>query len=261
MLGLHAAYKQANGRLSEREPAYLYATGLHLLCAWAPILTPADAADPRLADLIRRGDEFALKDLLRRGHQRFAEGFLVDLFSKMEANPAIQESVAKQTALNALFHRPLDVVWLSYKTFAGYWDIEEIKSFATIDLGHVDLPPEEVDLLAKNFHWSTPAGITTEPKTLLQNYFLAAWPYYFVALLVPFWCVLSTFLRGRPSYSLLLLFHSGLLFTTTMALSEQPSIRYLQPLSLLTVLCAALCLSSLLRKPSRRGEIAAPGTA
>ncbi|HKP03517.1 MAG TPA: hypothetical protein VJU77_09185 [Chthoniobacterales bacterium] len=257
MLVLHTGYKRANGRLSEREPAYLYATGLHLLCAWAPILTPADASDPRMAELIARGDEFALKDLLRRGHQRFADGFLVDLFSKMEPNPAIQESVAKQTALNALFHRPQDILWLSFKTFAGYWDVEGIKHFATTDLGHVDLPPEEVDLLAKNFHWSTPAAIT-ESKTLLQNYFLGAWPYYFVALLAPVWCALSAFFfRGRVSYSLLLLFHSGLLFTTTVALSEQPSIRYLQPLSLLTVLCAALCLSSVLGKLSQR-EIGVP---
>jgi hypothetical protein len=258
MLVLHTAYKQANGRLSEREPAYLYATGLHLLCAWAPILTPEDATDPRLADLIRRGDEFALKDLLRRGHQRFADGFLVDLFSKMEPNPAIQESVAKQTALNALFHRPQEIMWLSFKTFAGYWNVEEVRKFATTDLGHVDLPPEEVDLLAKTFHWATPPSITTEPKTLLQKYFLGAWPYYFVALLAPFWCAFSVFLRDRVNYSLFLLFHSGLLFTTTIALSEQPSIRYLQPLSVLTVVCAALCLRSLLEKRARRDEIEMP---
>ena len=58
MLLLHGAYKQVNGLLCGRPPAYLYATGLHLLAFWAPILVPADATDQRLAQIIEQGNEY-----------------------------------------------------------------------------------------------------------------------------------------------------------------------------------------------------------
>ena len=66
MLVLHHAYKVANGFFSKREPDYLYETGFHLLSFWAPALQPEDAIDLRLAQLIRQGDEFRIKDVYAR---------------------------------------------------------------------------------------------------------------------------------------------------------------------------------------------------
>ena len=57
MFLFHGAYKQVNGLITGRSPAYLYATGLHLLAFWAPILVPADATDERLARIIEQGDD------------------------------------------------------------------------------------------------------------------------------------------------------------------------------------------------------------
>ena len=74
MLLLHGAYKQVNGLLCDREPGYLYATGFHLLAFWAPILTPADASDQRLARIIEQGDEFDIKDLTARNAPTFRPG-------------------------------------------------------------------------------------------------------------------------------------------------------------------------------------------
>ena len=74
MFLMHGAYKQVNGLLTDREPAYLYATGLHLLAFWAPILVPADASDERLAQIIAEGDEFNIKDLTAPKLPAFREG-------------------------------------------------------------------------------------------------------------------------------------------------------------------------------------------
>src|SRR5262249_11813207 len=63
MFMMHGAYKYVNGRVSNREPAYLEETGAHLAAVWAPVLEPSDAHDPRFADIIANGDQFKIKDL------------------------------------------------------------------------------------------------------------------------------------------------------------------------------------------------------
>src|SRR5207244_3396418 len=75
MVLLHGSYRQVNGLLCDREPAYLYATGFHLLAFWAPILVPADAPDQRLSQIIEQGDEFDIKELTARNNQRFESGY------------------------------------------------------------------------------------------------------------------------------------------------------------------------------------------
>ena len=70
MLLLHRGYMQVNGWLTDRRPAYLYATGLHLLAFWAPLLKPEDATDPRLAAIIKDGDAYQLRDPAARNWQR-----------------------------------------------------------------------------------------------------------------------------------------------------------------------------------------------
>jgi hypothetical protein len=75
MLLMHGAYKQVYGKLGKREPAYLHATGLHLVSMWAPALEPDDATDPRFRQLIAEGDKFKLKDLQLRTAQRSARVF------------------------------------------------------------------------------------------------------------------------------------------------------------------------------------------
>ena len=139
MLLLHGAYKQVNGWLCGREPAYLYATGLHLLAFWAPILVPADASDQRLARIIEQGDEFDIKELTARNDQRFEPGYLVDRWQEVEPDGPRANQIAKETALRALRRNPLQVLHLAARTFAQYWNLKDLRHYASIDLGHNDL--------------------------------------------------------------------------------------------------------------------------
>jgi hypothetical protein len=238
MLGLHAEYKQANGLLSHREPGYLYSSGILLLATWAPALDPADATDPRLAELIAKGEEFQIKDLGLRNSQYFMPGYLIQRWLELEPDAVKAGQVAKGTALRALIRNPLEIIAIAGKTFCSYWDIPFIKYCAHIDLGHVNLSADQVTLLAQKFHQDLPQDIiaVTSP---LKSYFLAAWPYYLVVVLAPLWSGILVFVLSEKKQALLLFFHSSALVGTTLLFAVAPSIRYLQPVSFLTLIMAA----------------------
>jgi hypothetical protein len=246
MLLLHGAYKQVNGWLGGREPAYLYATGLHLLAFWAPILTPADASDQRLARIIEQGDEFDIKELTARNGQRYAPGHLVDRWEKAEPDAPRANQIAKETALRALRRNPLQVLHLAARTLAQYWNLRDLRHYARIDLGHNDLTAEQRAMLAERFHLATDGRIIGAPPTVLQQYFLLSWPYCYFLLLSPILGVSAVHLAGEKQFALLLLVHLVIILAVTFTFAVAPSFRYLQPASVLTLLSVALCLRAFL---------------
>lgn len=251
MVMLHGAYKQVNGWLTEREPAYLYATGLHLLAFWAPILEPADASDERLARIIEQGSEFDIKELTMRNCQRFDQGYLIDKWQEEEPDWERASQVARETALHALRRRPLQVLGLAVQTFAQYWNLQELRYYARIDLGHHDLIPEQNSILAESFHFATDGWILGAPPTLLQRYFLLSWPYCYFLLLSPILGACAVYLARDKHLALLLLVHLVILLAVIFVFAVAPSFRYLQPVSVLTLLTIALCLQAFLNGQSR----------
>src|SRR4029450_7671059 len=109
MFVLQQGYQQLNGRLANREPAYLYNGGFSVLAAWAPALKPSDSPDPRLSELIAEGDQFQLNDILLRHDQLYSPGHLIKRWIHIERNAIISNQVAKQTALHALLRRPMGI--------------------------------------------------------------------------------------------------------------------------------------------------------
>lgn len=242
---LHAGYKRANGWLGGTEPVYLVATGSHVLPAWAPIIKPEDAPDARLADIIRHGDEFRIKDLKARNSQHFQPGYLIDRWTKIETNSARANEVAKETALNALQRDPLGVLGLAFKTFISYWNVKELKENARIDLGHVDLKPPSAAILAERFHFAADLQIKDAPLTLLQRYFIASIPYCYFVLLSPILGVLAIWSSRDKRFALFLTLHLGIILGMTLTFTSAPSLRYLQPVSVLTLLCLGICVRAI----------------
>lgn len=250
MLLLHGAYKQVNGRLTGREPAYLYGTGLYLLASWAPIVMPADAPDKRLARIIEQGDEFQIKELTARNHQRHFPGFLIDRWEKVEPAALRANQIAKRTALRVLRRHPLEVLSLAARTFAQYWNLKDLRHFASIDLGHNDLTVEQQSMLAKRFHFATDVRIVGTPRTILQRYFLSSWPYCYFLLLSPIWSALAAYFAHEKPLALLVMLHLVITLAMVLTVAVAPSFRYLQPVSVLTLLSIALCFQSILSKVS-----------
>jgi hypothetical protein len=250
---LHGGYKRFNGWISEREPAYLYGTGLVFLCYWSPILQPEDAADPRLADLIRIGDEFELRNPDLRNSQRFSPGFLLDRWSKIETDPWKADRLARKTAQRALRRDPLGVLAIAWRTYSNYWNAQEMKESAELDFSFTNPPSGDfLALVATNFHHTHPNDQT---KSLLQRYYVAAWPYYSFILLAPLLSALTILLRRTRSYALLLFIHISIMMSTSMTFGSD-SVRYFQPISFVTLLVLALGTSAVVRQVRRKKEAA-----
>jgi hypothetical protein len=253
MFLLHAGYKRANGWLSDREPDYLYSTGITLLAYWAPVLQPEDASDPRLADLIRRGDEFDLKNPVFRNAQRFRPGRLIDRLKKLEPDPSKANSLAKKTALHALWRDSLGVLGIGWRTYVCYWNVATMKRFAESDFSFRRPPSNElIALLASRFHLSYTKSPT---MSAIQLYYIVAWPYYFLILLAPLLSGLAIALRSMRRYAILLFVHISIMMAMAMTFGGD-SIRYLQPISFTTLLVLALGAKIALRSVRKDEAIA-----
>jgi hypothetical protein len=248
MFVMHGAYKYANGWLSNREPAYLYDAGAHLVAVWAPALEPADASDPRFGEVIANGHQFKIKNLHLRNAQQYGPGLLIHRWREIEKDPRKNDRVARETAINALRRRPSEIVGLAVKTYMGYWGIGSIQWYARMDLGYNELSDDQVKMLAEKFGFQTVKHLLAQPYSLLQQYFLAAWPYYFVVIVSPLICAIATLISRHRAFAFLLFVHASILMMVVTALSPQPSIRYLQPLSVLTLFSIAISVDWLARR-------------
>lgn len=242
MLLFHGTYKQVNGLLCGRPPAYLYATGLHLLAFWAPMLVPADASDPRLAQIIAQGDEFDIKELTARNSQRFDADHLVTRWQEVEPDVTRANQIARETAMHALWRSPREVAELAIRTFTLYWDFKELKHYAKIDLGHNDLTDDQIATLAEYFHFATDGRIIDAAPSPLQRYFLGAWFYCYFLLLSPVLGIITLYLTREKQIAFLVLVHLTIIVGVTITFTVAPSLRYLQPASVLLLFVIAFCL-------------------
>jgi hypothetical protein len=258
MFVMHGAYKYANGRLSERESAYGYTAGDHLAAVWAPALEPSDASDPRFGQIIASGDQFKIKDLRARNAQQFMEGFLVRRWHEIEKDPRTNDRVSRETAINALRRRPLAILGLTKQTYMEYWDARVIQRFARTDLGYGKLQDDQLQTLAEKFGFQGVKQLPAKPFSLLQRYFLAASPYYLVVVLSPLIWAIATWLSRNRAFALLLFFHASILLVVVTALSPQAGVRYIQPISLLTILSLAVCVDWLVRRARPAAMQSAP---
>lgn len=256
MFVLQQGYRQLNGRLASREPALLHNTGLSTLTTWAPVLKPTDSPDSRLSELIARGNEFGLNDIWSRDRQLYSPGGLADRWKRIEPNHAVSNQVAKQTALNALLRRPMDVVSLGVKTFLHYWNFKHIRRQAKVELGKMrnNWPKKDMWNVATRFHLQPPSAREARTDTLSQRHFLRSQPYYYVVLLSPLICVGLIFFLTE-GYVFLLCIHSWILFGTITILSKDASVRYLQPMSLLTILVFAALVKAVINRRSQPTSI------
>lgn len=252
MLVLQQGYRKLNGRLAGRESSLLHNSGLSILTTWAPVLKPTDSPDGRLSELIAKGNEFRLNDLSSRDSQLYSPEGLIGRWRQIESNAAVSNHVAKQTALNALLRRPQDIVALGAKTFLHYWNFKHIRRQAKVELGKAgnNWPKQENWNIGARFHLQPPSARENKTYTLSQRHFLRSRPYYYVVLLSPFVCVaLICFMH--EGFVFLLFLHSCVLFGTVTILSKEVSVRYLQPMSLLTILIFAALLKAMIDRRER----------
>ena len=172
----------------------------------------------------------------------------MDRWKQIGKNRRNRDRIAKETPMNVLRRRPLQIVRLALQTYMGYWNVRSIQLYAGSDLGYGELTDDQVKMLAEKFHFNTVNRIASAPLSLLQLYFVRAWPYYVVVLLCPLTCGLAAWIARRRSFALLLFIHASILMVVVTSLSPEPCIRYLQPLSVLTLLSIAICIDRIWKR-------------
>jgi uncharacterized membrane protein YoaK (UPF0700 family) len=90
--------------------------------------------------------------------------------------------------------------------------------------------------------------LPAQPFSLSQRYFLSGWPYYLIVVVSPLTCALATWISRQRAFAFLLFVHASILMVVITALSPQASVRYLQPISMLTLLSIAICIDWLVRR-------------
>src|SRR5712691_3750716 len=261
MFALNLTYRHATGFVSHREPAYLHGMGYFLLSTWAPAIRPQDSPDPRLAEIIRHGNEFDLKNQALRNGQRFAPGHLIDRWRQVETDKRKAGEIAMRTAINTLRDNPAGVMAIAARTYYAFWKGQAMEQYAKRELRSGKIGENQVKSFLERYHYGGGSDPAPESVTFSKWYYVAASPYYFAILLSPLLSLALLFGARDKAHALLLFAHTALIFVTTFLLSIAPVTRYLQPLSLLMLLSIALAVKSLYasasEEPKPRREFSA----
>jgi hypothetical protein len=254
MFALDQGYRQANGFFSHREPAYIHSPGYFLLSTWAPAIRPQDSPDPRLGEIIRHGNEFDLKNHALRNAQRFSPGHLIDRWRRVETNKRKSEEIATRTAINAFRHNPAGVIEIAAKTYYAFWRGQAMEQYAKQELRPGKIGEGQVKSFVERSHFVGGPNTGAEPVTFSKWYYVAASPYYFAILLSPLLSLVLLFVARNKAHAVLLFAHTVLIFAVTFLVSIAPTIEYLLPLSLTTLLSVALAVKSLYPPASEDGD-------
>lgn len=233
---LLSGYRHLNGILSNAPPAYQYESGFFLLADWAPVVKPVDFPYPNLADSIINNLQFNPAERNTRSAQRWMAGGLIANIKNVIPNSFDADTVAKQTAINALKRDPLGIIVLALRGFTDYWDkISLNKHIITDRGGDRELPSDMLTILQDKFYLHAKDFPTI--KTFTRSYYDSAWPWYLFLLCTPFLALISFFRSSKESYrySLITCIAVFILIIIAISLIERPTVRYLHALEWLLV--------------------------
>ncbi len=180
----------------------------------------------------------------KRNNELFSQGFLLDRWLKLEGDEKKADDIAKQTVMRALRRNPWNVLNLGLKTYLGLLDIRSWKKCATRDLGRNVAEAEKSQLINRFPFAAGPLSGKQEP-TMLQIYFLHSYPYCLLVMMAPALAGAALLLRSTRRYCALMLLHASIVLAVATIVAPWSSVRYVQPLSLLTLLIFAVFAKAL----------------
>jgi hypothetical protein len=227
--GFHYGYKLINGKLSYRTPAYQYYTGFHLISSWAPLLEKTDFYNPEMAGYNDTEFHYNLKDRFERMNQRWGGyglvSYIVGLYpSRIEADKA-----AYKSAMNILHRNPFGIARLAFASYMDYWNVSLLKRTLQWDRSVNEYPTDLKEILKLHYHIEA-EGLWLQ-KTLTNQYFYMATPWYLLILALPLVIAIVIAIdKGQNLISLALLGGFGLLIlVNSTVLIHRNTMRFFQP--------------------------------
>jgi hypothetical protein len=161
---------------------------------------------------------------------------------QIEPNPTRLESLARKIALRALRRHPIAIADLAWQTYLQFWHLG-VNTWAKLEVA-TSGQFSEVEIaqagLTDRFHQVVTPINVNQRLTFLGWYYLAADWYYYIVLLSPVILgIVVALKRSLRHYLVFLFLNQIILFASICALVVQPQVRYLQSLSLITLLTFA----------------------
>ncbi len=246
---LHTGYKHLFSTLSGNPPAYHAGSGYFLLATWAPIVEPQDFPYPELRARLFHDLLYDLKDRALRNDQLFSYGGLIDRIHNALPDPE-GDRASSTTAMNALRRDPLGIAVLGFRTFGDFFDMSILREKIMNDLA-LDQAYEYKRFVE---HLGARYGLlqdAPQPLTLTMRYYQDVIPWYWFLLFSPVvWaCAFWVTHHQAKRFACVLFLASLCTVAVATVLSVMPIVRYLHPVSWLT-LCALGILCDRAFRPS-----------
>jgi hypothetical protein len=240
----HHEYKVWYGERTNSPPSYLQYAGIFRLGLVVPLLKPEHFADTGISAEILHEVKYSLADPHQRETHIWQPAGLIGVL-RSHAGQRTPE-IASVLADRAIADDPIGLVRLGIITFAEYFDTQLRSERLNSDLGFGEaLDQKTLTLLHEHFHYEA----TNMARTPVTRYFEhgAAWLVFCLFALLPLaLLMLRMQWRTQPAPALLVaLLAAGLVFGELLC-SQIISFRYLHPLAMVFVLCAAAVIDRLL---------------
>lgn len=245
--GLHSTYKIINGRLSNKPPAYQYCDGYHLISSWAPLLTKEDFSDPGIEGYLQQYVSFSLKDRFQRMNHRWSYYGLIGYIHRMYDSKVKTNMVAYDTAMNILYRDPLGIMKLAWRSYMDYWNIKLLKRNLLGDRSIREYPDNLLEILKSNYHING-EGLRFQ-KTLSNQYYLNAIPWYMVMFCLPFIMIVSIIMDKGHCLSFLILLgvFALLILTNSTVLLHRNTMRFFHPNEWIAVVFIGVLLDRVMK--------------
>ena len=167
-----------------------------------------------------------------RRAQRWMDKGIVLTLTRAYADSGHANAVAKEIAFHILRRDPVGVANLGLRTYLRGYGKDVIKGCIKEDTGDRPIPPELIEIAAKNFHLAA-ADMPTR-HTWTKSYFGWATQWYRALLLTPLLLVITVPFtdRRKGMFVVVVTIFSVIILLTIMGLAVDNSIRYLHPLEL-----------------------------
>lgn len=242
-------YKEWNGYLSDKQPAYIYADGLFLLAAVAPLVEPVDFPFAELRHPIFDNVRLDLRNRHLRISQCFNDGGLDTILVRkvrdkfgddFRTNP---NKLARKTALRAIKRNPGGFLELALDTWLDYFDTRYLAETVSREEGNMNKASEDFRHIIKtNFDQEYTDAWR---HTCIQRWHKIALPWYeFLVVLPILFTGTAFFSRGRNTAELIYLGIAAWIFMMPATITAEPTVRYLVSLEWMTpLLIGALWVS------------------